>query len=324
MALVFNAETGERVLLRANHVFGRSESRSDTCIVAADVSLIHAVVRFRDAAWWIADFSRNGTLVDGELLRPGRWLAFRQGQEILFGRSSGSVWQVQDLSAPGTSLIPIDPGREPLLLCESQLLPHPESPEIAVFQDASGDWLLDRDGEVCRLAGGDAVTVSGVTYRLMVSERLDETAEARSMACGLIQLAFAVSADEEHVRLRLMHGSGVVDLGERTHHYCLLTLARLRLRDARSRIAAAEQGWCDSAELADMLGISVTHLNIQIYRARQQLMSSAPVAAQLAKIIERRRGSLRLGELPFEITRDSSTEGHYRPSAMEVCREALR
>lgn len=323
MGMLFNLATEERVLLRANHVFGRSETRADTCILEADVSLMHAVVRYRDGAWSIADFSRNGTVVDGEALRPGRWLALKKGQKVRFGGGARCVWQVNDLSPPGTSLLPLDPRRAPLTLTGSQLLPHPESPEIAIFQDASGDWLLDRDGEIRALAGGDAVTFSGVTYQLMLGERWDETLEAAESLAPAPQLVFVVSADEEHVRVRLTQGPRTIDLGERSHHYCLLTLARRRLRDARSGLGPSEQGWCDCDELAGMLRVSATTLNIQIYRARQQLMSSAPDVARLASVVERRRGSLRLGELSFEITRDLRTEGRYRPGAAESRQEAL-
>jgi hypothetical protein len=323
MGMLFNLATEERVLLRANHVFGRSESRADTCILDADVSSMHAVMRFRDGVWSIADFSRNGTWVDGEALRPGRWLPLNRGQEVRFGCGTRSVWQVDDLSPPGTSLVPLDPQRPPLILTGSQLLPHPESPEVAIFQDGSGEWLMDRDGEIRPLAGGDAVTIGGVTYHLMLGERLDETVEAAESLASASQLAFVVSADEEHVRVRLTQGSRNIDLGERSHHYCLLTLARRRLSDARSGLGPSEQGWCDSDELAGMLKVSATTLNIQIYRARQQLMSSAPGAARLSSIVERRRGSLRLGEFPFEITRDLSTEGRYRPGVARSSQEAL-
>lgn len=320
MGMLFNLETGERVLLRAHHVFGRCETRADTCIVDADVSLMHAVARFRDGAWSLADFSRNGTLIDGEALRPGRWLALRQGQELRFGRGARSAWRVYDVSPPGTSLVPLDPQLPPILLGASQLLPNPESPEIAIFQDASGGWLIDRDGEICTLASGDAVTVCGVPHRLMLSERLDETVEAAEPLAS--QLVFLVSADEEHVRVRLTQGPRTIELGERSHHYFLLTLARRRLCDARSGLAPSEQGWLDCDELAGMLRVSATHLNIQVYRARQQLMSSAPSVARLASIVERRRGSLRLGDIPFEITRELRSEGRYRPSSSESRQEA--
>ncbi|HVZ32809.1 MAG TPA: FHA domain-containing protein, partial [Polyangiaceae bacterium] len=313
MATVFNSATEERVLLRAYHVFGRNELRADTCVASADVSSLHAVVRWRARAWSIADFSRNGTSVDGEALPPGHWRPLREGQLLRFGSSPRSAWQVCDLSPPSTSLIPVDPQHAALPLTGSQVLPNLEDPALAIFQDAAGGWVVDRDGELRSLAHGDAVHVRGVTYRLMVVERADETAEgADALHCPL-HLVFDVSADEEHVRLQLKQGTRSIELGERSHHYCLVTLARHRVEDARSGVAANLQGWRECDELAAMLGIDVAYLNIQIHRARQQLMASAPGAAQLCQLIERRRGGLRLGELSFEIRQGSHLRDRYRP-----------
>jgi hypothetical protein len=316
MGLFFNAATDESVLLRANHIFGRSPVRSDTCIAAVDVSLLHAVVRWREQAWAIADFSRNGTLVDGEALQPREWLVLKKDQEVRFGRGLGSVWRVQDLSPPGPSLIALDPRHAPIALERSQLLPDAEAPELALFQNGLGEWVLDRDGEIRTLGSGDVVRVNGESYRLMLSERVDETAEVpESFTTAPPHLIFDVSADEEHVRLQVKLGSSSIELGERSHHYCLLTLARRRLLDVQSGEPASAQGWCDCAELAAMLRIDVGHLNIQIHRARQQLMSSAPAAAGLCNLVERRRGALRLGELSFEIQRGSRKQDSYRPGA---------
>jgi hypothetical protein len=316
MGLLVNVDSDERVLLRAHHVFGRSEARADTCIAAPEVSLMHAVVRWRDGAWSVADFSRNGTLVDGVALQPGRWLLLRQQHELRFGRSAGCVWRVCDLSPPGTSLVPVDARKEPIALTGNQLLPHPDAPELAIFQDAAGSWLLDCDDQISRLSPGDAVTLAGIRYRFMVSERIDETADAAASAGMPLQLRFVVSVDEERVQLFVRQGHRVFELGERSHHYCLLTLARRRLRDAGTGVVPNRQGWFECEELAQMLKISITNLNIQIYRARQQLLSCAPAAAHLADIVERSRGRLRLGDFQFEIARDVPTEtdvGALRP-----------
>jgi FHA domain-containing protein len=317
MGLFFNVATEERVLLRANHIFGRSPARADTCIKAADVSSLHAVVRWRDRSWVIADFSRNGTLVDGDALHAGEWLVLRKNQDVCFGRSPGSVWRVQDLAPPGPSLVATDPRRAPILLARSQLLPDAESPELALFQNGAGDWVLDQGGELKTLAAGDVVTVKGEPYHLTLSERMDETMQvAESSSASPPHLIFDVSQDEEHVRLQLKLGRELIELGERSHHYCLLTLARLRLLDAQSGSASARHGWCDCEELAAMLRIDLAYLNIQIHRVRQQVMSSAPTAGELCNLIERRRGQLRLGEVSFEI-RGSSTQDRYRPGTSD-------
>ncbi|MET0410974.1 MAG: FHA domain-containing protein [Polyangiaceae bacterium] len=318
MGLFFNVATGERVLLRANHIFGRSQGRSDTCISAADVSSMHAVVRWRDSAWAIADFSRNGTRVDGDALQQGEWLVLRRNQDVCFGRCPGSIWRVQDLSAPGPALVSNDPQRAPILLTRSQLLPDTEAPELALFQNGAGEWVLDKNGEHRTLGAGDTFSVGGETYRLMLSERIDETAQAPELYnASPPHLIFDVSDNEEHVRLQVRVGPDLVELGERSHHYCLLTLARLRLLDAQAGSATTEHGWCNCDELAAMLRIELAYLNIQIHRARQQLMSSAPAAAELCNLVERRRGELRLGELSFEIRRGTLTQDRYRPSTAQ-------
>jgi hypothetical protein len=317
MGTFVNLATGERVWLLANHVFGRSRMRADTCLAGADVSLLHAVVRWRESSWSIADFSRNGTRVDGEALQPGRWRQLKQDQEVRFGSSPHCLWQVRDLAPPGPSLVPLDPRRAPLALTASQVLPDLNAAELAIFQDVSGGWLLDRDGEIRSLAPGDAVTVGGLTYHLMMSEKIDETAEGEELSANAPpHLVFDVSADEEHVRLQLRQGSRQIELGERTHHYCLLTLARQRLQDAHAGLARELQGWCDCEQLAAMLRIDVAHLNIQIYRARQQVMSSAAAPAQLWQLVERRRGGLRLGDLSFEVRQGTRASDRYRPDAV--------
>ena len=48
---MLNSETGDRVLLRGNHVFGRNALRSDTVLPDPEASLLHAVLRWRDSGW---------------------------------------------------------------------------------------------------------------------------------------------------------------------------------------------------------------------------------------------------------------------------------
>lgn len=126
-------------------------------------------------------------------------------------------------------------------------------------------------------------------------------------------LQFHVSLNEEHVFLRVATSAGSpIDLGERVHHYCLVTLARQRLRDAQRGIDASSQGWIAVPELARQLGLDTTHLNIQVHRARQHF---ATVATQLqaGAVLERRRGEIRFGALPFRIVRGASIEGEFTP-----------
>jgi len=135
---------------------------------------------------------------------------------------------------------------------------------------------------------------------------------------ALQQLRLHVSLNEEHVYLSLtLSGEHQLDLGERSHHYCLLTLARHRLSDARRGVDNSGQGWVERQQLSRMLGLDTAHLNIQLHRLRQQIARALPPGLQL-EVVERRRGELRLGTLPFCIVRGSSFEGQFIPSRKPV------
>jgi hypothetical protein len=131
----------------------------------------------------------------------------------------------------------------------------------------------------------------------------------------LLQLRFHVSSDEEHTTLQVARWPESVDLGERSHHYVLLTLARKRVSDAHAGLSEDAQGWFTCAELAKLLKIDPQHLNVQVFRIRMQLMSALPSAPVLEKIVQRRRGALRLGKFAFEIVRDAQTQACYRPES---------
>ena len=126
-------------------------------------------------------------------------------------------------------------------------------------------------------------------------------------------LHFHVSQDEEHVCLEVRDSHYHLDLGERSHHYALLILARMRLVDAQRHVDDHAQGWVDLDRLAKMLGLDPGHLNIQIFRMRKQLTQALPHGIPVPEVIERRRGSLRCGSLPFRIVRGSKLEAHFDP-----------
>src|SRR5262249_4752869 len=108
-----------------------------------------------------------------------------------------------------------------------------------------------------------------------------------------ISMHFAVSRDEEHVEVTVLHGGVKSSLPTRTHHYLLLTLARAALADASS--SPAERGWVDREVLCRMLATDPRRLNVDVFRVRKQFADLGIHGA--AGIIARRPGTgqLRLG-----------------------------
>ncbi len=129
-----------------------------------------------------------------------------------------------------------------------------------------------------------------------------------------LHLRLQVSLNEEHVTCTIGIGHAqCADLGERGHHYCLLTLVRRRMDDARRGLDASSQGWIGNAALAAMLGLDVSHLNVQVHRLRRQILHALPPGVEPFEVIERRRGEIRFGSLAVSVVRGSVHEGSFWP-----------
>ncbi len=318
MGTLFDPRTGERVVLRAEHVFGRNALRADTAVDDPGISLMHAVIRWRNGRWMLTDHSRNGTFVNDQVLVPGEPFPLEVGAEVRLGRGSGAAWRVQDVAEPVDALVPPDSRQPVLLLAPHNLLPSSEVPELCIYQSRPGLWVLEQNGETRALKDGDRVQVgSAGLHRFVAAAPMDDTQVAEIVReSDAPWLVMRLSLDEEHASLEVKDGPARTDLGERSHHYCLATLARRRMADQERGIEPGAQGWLGSAELARMLGMETTHVNIQIFRAREQLMTALPGVAALSRLIERRRGELRLGDLPFEVYRGDRLECRYRPTSV--------
>jgi len=276
---------------------------------------MHAVVRWRDGRWMLFDHSRNGTFVDDRALVPGEPQALAVGLEIRLGRAPGAAWRVLDVGAPVDSLVPPDARQPVIVLAPHNLLPSSDAPELCIYEAQPGLWVLEQNGETRTLKDGDRLQVgSAGEHRFVAAAPMDDTrvveiAREAEPPCLVMRL----SLDEEHACLEVKDGAATADLGERSHHYCLATLARRRMSDQERGLEPAAQGWLRSADLSRMLGMEMTHLNMQIFRVREQLMTALPGVAALARLIERRRGELRIGDVPFEIYRGDRMECRYRP-----------
>jgi FHA domain len=318
MGTLIDPRTGERVVLRAEHVFGRNALRADTALDDPGISSMHAVARWRNGRWLITDHSRNGTFVDGKALVPGEPFPLAAGTELRLGRGTALAWRVQDVTEPVDALVPQDSQAPVVRLGVHNLLPSSEAPELCIYQARPGLWMLEQNGETRALKDGDRLQVgSARTHRFFAAAPMDDTQVAEiGREPEAPSLVMRLSLDEEHASLEVADGAARVDLGERSHHYCLATLARRRMADQERGLEPGAQGWLGSAELARMLGMETTHLNIQIFRAREQLMTALPAVPALSRLVERRRGELRIGDLPFEIFRGDRLECRYRPGSV--------
>lgn len=306
MAILINTADGQRVVLTAQHVFGRGRTCS-TVLTDAEASRLHASVRWAGHCWELRDLSRNGTLLDGRKVPSHVALVLGLGQRLSFGPEAASQWEIQDLAPPGPLLLPLD-GGAPVPLSRSNLLPGVHDAVISIVQEGNGQWHCTTQEGVRILQEGDELAFAGRRWRFFAvtsneDQVTQENAGGGSTPPGPCQLRFRVSLDEEHVHLDMSYADRTLAMGERTHHYLLLTLARLRTADAERGLAGGDQGWVSQVRLGKMLGLDASHLNIQIFRLRQQVIQVLGRDLVPPPLIERRRGELRLGDCAVEVTR---------------------
>lgn len=299
MGLLRNLRTGREVALGARVLVGRAGS----CTLQVDsrvVSNEHAALWWEDGAWKLRDAgSRNGTRLDGRALEAGERVTVPAGGVLVFGHEEHS-WVLVD-AGPPVALARAADGT--LARAESGVLclPSVAEPEVMVFEGADGRWVAEGAEGTDLVKDGSAVVAGGRAWvlQLPLGDTSTWAPAGSPMALATISLRFRVSQDEEYIEVDVEHLGRTVKLETRTHFELLLTLARARLEDAAH--AEAEQGWRYNDDLRRMLGLEPGALNVQIYRARQQL-GDAQVAGA-AGVIERRAttGQLRLGVARVEV-----------------------
>ena len=302
MAVLERSGAAIRCHLLARHLVGRS-SLAHLRIADPSVSAEHAIVSWSGRGWEVHDLgSRNGTTVDGRRLGAGERASLVRGAAIGFG-SEAHVWRLVDDGPPVALAVPVD-GGEPIAGEHDLLaLPDRDEPVLTVYRDGAGSWVSDRDGAVERVASGGEVVAGDRRFMLHLPDVVAPTLEAadRPLTLDAITLAFRVSRDEEYVALAARAGDRAVDLGARAHHALLLALARAWLRDRDDGVTETSRGWVYQEELGQGLGLDEPHLNVTIFRCRQQVAGAGIAGA--AAIVERRRPTrqIRLGVPRIEI-----------------------
>ena len=268
-----------------------------------------------DTVWLVKDQSKNGTWLDGERMQPGKEYTLRLGAELRFGTVC-EPYTVADLSPPEAALLYISGKKQwdYLSLQPIHALPDEANPEICIVLSDTGQWFCETECDAQPLRDGDIIRAQSNCWRFMATGMIEQTADAQDgrvlrLPINSIRFHFRVSMNEEHTFLNLEVENELIDLGERAHHYLLLTLARRRLADINRDIDEAEQGWLDIEELSKMLGLEHSHTNIQIFRARKQISDALINVWPLPQVIERRKGEVRFVFSNFTIVRGSEHEG---------------
>ncbi len=283
-------------LLHGRTLVGRSTSCT-LILESPKVSAEHARLTWSGGSWWIRDLgSRNGTLVDGRRLKAGHEVRLTLHQELSFG-SRDQRWRLDDVSPPTAIARPVDGGDEQLAEDGLLALPSADHPLAVLEGLADGTWQIEAEGRVERAHDLSIILVDGKAWQLYLPEHCEATRDGGQQ----LLLRFYVSLDEEHVRLCGCVGERQVELGERSHNYLLLTLARRRLEEAD--LPEGERGWVYRESLLSDLQLDPQQLNLLVFRARKTFAKAAldPTVA----LIERRldTGQLRLGVAALEIVR---------------------
>lgn len=319
MALLSTTFNQKLIYVQHYHQLGRLPSISGTVVSSPYVSKIHCIFEYKDGIWWLKDVSSNGTWLNGVLLPSNQAQPLKLGDNIVLAQQPQLSFDVIDLAAPVSALIPFDFTSVEQLkpLNNYTLLPNAEYPEFILSKNIASDYwtLTDLDENIIQsgLRHGSNIELSGYVYQLQDSHPVDQTTLITRLLDPLeqCQFVFRISLDEENTNLELRTGSEKIDLQERAHHYLIANLARYKLRDKQSGLSEGDCGWVDTEQFAKDLGVDIKHLNIQIHRARKQISVLAENLIDPNVLIERRRCKLRFSAKHFEIYKGEHLEAKY-------------
>ncbi|CAA0117450.1 Uncharacterised protein [BD1-7 clade bacterium] len=325
MAFLINEQSGDRIYLNRHHTFGRREDAVDTQLHLAGISKIHAVIEFRDDHWCLRDISKNGTWIDRERVDNGLPVRLKAKQQIAFAGQLDDSWLVENLQPPADLLIPVlsknqsndlnkSLNTQEIRLEPYNVLPDEQQPKKILFLDNDiGAWILEDcdTGKRQEIEHGQQISMGLGEHRhiwqLHTPPMLNQTEELFFDLDQLQQFIFEfhLSQDEETTSLKLVSEKRTIDLGERSHHYLLLHLARQKFDALNKGYEDSDVGWIDKENLARDLGIDAAHLNILIFRSRKQIGECLPFTIGVNQLLERRRGYIRIGNISFNIYKSS-------------------
>jgi hypothetical protein len=291
----------ETFLLGSRCLIGRNAT-CDLRIDDARVSAEHAVIHHSGSGWELRDLgSLNGTFVNKRRVKGERVYLSLGSVFAVGGRDL--KFELVDDSAPVASARHIKTGAVRTATNGLLVLPNEEYPAFTIFESPNGRWIAESPNASREVSHREVLIVDSEGWRLdlpvLAAGTLDVA--ARGPKLDAIALRFAVSRDEEHIEVVVIHQGIEKTLPTRNFHYLLLTLARAWIKDVHA--TPRDRGWVDRELLCRMLRSDATKLNMEIFRAREQLGDLNIHGA--AGLVERRAGTgeLRLGVDRVEVVK---------------------
>lgn len=301
MALLKQTETGEVIALHSHHTFGRRQDSVDTLIPKDEVSKIHAVISWTGNEWVIRCLATNGTFVDRKQLPPDEPTKLEEGQVIGFSGPETAAMVVADLHPPKDLLLPLNDNSSLVTLEDYHLLPDDQQAiNSCYFCNQSKGWVVDtvdqHSDHHIPLKHGEKLAIGDHAWQLFLAEKLSPTKLLNTVQNTVDDYVwlFDVSPDEENVALTLKKGSKTINLGERSHYYLLMQLARHKYDHVQDDVKPDAAGWVPKYLLEKEIGLNESHLNIQLHRACKQLAPYFSFTTDKPDTLLRRRGQIKL------------------------------
>ena len=309
MAQIRDTENQNIIHLRSHHTFGRSSERTDTVVSSPITSRIHLTLEWDGERWNARDLSKNGTWLGVNRLITNESTPLKAGDKLHLGSPDMPPLELLDDSAPVSTLVGLGDTAS-LKLEPFVFLPDQQTPEaVVVYSYEQRSWIvrvMDQDTSSQPpdiLHHGDRLSYGGKEWQVFLAEsqKSTEISQAPENSIDDIEFVFDLSQDEENTTLQLKLSNRELSLGERSHHYLLLHLARLRAMEAAMGFDNKSQGWIDNEQLKKDLGMDMPHINIMIFRARKQIGESLEESFDSEQLVERGKGRMRFGGSHFRI-----------------------
>ena len=321
MALIENINTKKVVYLKSYHTLGRNPKKCDTCLIQKDISNIHASIRWEGSHWIIYDHSsKNGTYIIQKNIPRIKSIKLTPEMIIRFGGFPDACWKVIDLDPPVPCLVASADNRKIIKLESHNVFPDKDNPEVTIISPEPGRWRLEKDDTIEFLSNDEILEIGSDFWRcrnlFLEDSTIDNTGINPVTAISLseLQYTFKVSLDEENVTITILSDTEKFELGDKAHHYLLVTLARQKIKDGKCDWPSTEHGWISMDEITQMLDMNKEHINVQIHRAREQIKELASIdhpQFYYLDVIERKTGKIRLGISKIKIYSASGLEGTY-------------